>query len=229
MLRQASPASACRSCRTCRSMSGHLLVAFVATSFVLAVTPGPGVIYVVARTVAQGRRAGLASVAGVGLGNLCNAFAASLGLAALFAASSAAFTVVKLAGAAYLIYLGVRALRPVRSAAESPAFQAVKLAGVFRDGFTVALLNPKTALFFAALLPQFMEPSQSAVLQGAVLAVIFVAIAAVTDSTYVLFASAAKAKFGSRSTAQRLGRYATAATFVGLGIFTAAWGSRSVR
>ena len=179
--------------------------------------------------VAQGRRAGLASVAGVALGNLCNAVAASLGLAALFAASAAAFTVVKLAGAAYLIYLGVRALRPSRSAAASAIFHTPELAGIFREGFTVALLNPKTALFFAALLPQFMESSQSAGLQGLVLAVVFVGIAVVTDGAYVLVASAAKARLGTSPTTQRLGRLATAATFVGLGIFTAVSGSRSVR
>ena len=210
-------------------MNEHLFFAFLVTSFVLAVTPGPGVVYVVARTAAQGRRAGLASVAGVALGNLCNAVAASFGLAALFAASAAAFTVVKLAGAAYLIYLGVRALRPARSAAESPVFRAPDIAGIFREGFTVALLNPKTALFFAALLPQFIQPSHSDAIQGVVLAVVFVGIAVITDSAYVLAASVAKAKLGSSPATQRLGRYATAATFVGLGLFAAASGSRSTR
>ncbi|MEO6659949.1 MAG: LysE family translocator [Burkholderiaceae bacterium] len=210
-------------------MNPHSFAAFLATSFVLAVAPGPGVVYIVARTAAQGRRAGLASVAGVALGNLCNAVAASFGLATLFAASAAAFTVVKWAGAAYLIYLGVRALRPVRSTAVSSEFRAPGHNAVFREGFTVGVLNPKTALFFAALLPQFMEPAQSAAIQGIVLAVVFVGIAVVTDGAYVLATSSAKAQLGSSPTMQRLGRYATAATLVGLGLFAAASGSRVTR
>lgn len=92
-------------------VAGPLFAAFLLASLVLAATPGPGVVYIIARTLAQGRTAGLSSVAGVAMGNLCNALGASLGLAALFALSSAAFTVVKFAGAAYLVYLGVKSLR----------------------------------------------------------------------------------------------------------------------
>jgi threonine/homoserine/homoserine lactone efflux protein len=103
--------------------SAPLLAAFLAASFVLAVTPGPGVVYIVARTLAQGRSAGIASVAGVAAGNLGNAVGAALGLAALFAVSSLAFSVVKYAGAAYLVYLGFRPCadrRPSRRRASSP-------------------------------------------------------------------------------------------------------------
>ena len=146
--------------RTGRLSAGSAMMwmAFVLASLVLAVTPGPGVLYIVTRTLAQGRAAGLASVAGVALGNLGNALAASLGLAALFALSSLAFAVVKWAGAAYLVWLGVRALRqpPAAAAAAAPAFEPPRLARIVRDGFVVALLNPKTALFFAAFLPQFL-------------------------------------------------------------------------
>ena len=129
------------------------LAAFAAASVVLSVTPGPGVLYVVTRTLAQGRRAGLASVAGVALGNFGNAVGASIGLAALFAVSALAFTIVKWAGAAYLLWLGVQALRSPRATTDAPRLDAPRLGAIFRDGFLVALLNPKTALFFAAFLP----------------------------------------------------------------------------
>lgn len=210
-------------------MNRHLFLAFIATSFVLAITPGPGVVYVVARTAAQGRLAGFASVAGVALGNMFNAVAASLGLAALFASSIVAFTLVKFAGAAYLVYLGVAALRQERPAVLPRAFGAPKLFRIFRDGFTVALLNPKTALFFASFLPMFLEPSEPAVPQGLVLAVTFVAVAALTDSVYVLGASVIRSRLSLSGRAQRLGRYATAATYFGLGLAAAASGSRSSR
>jgi threonine/homoserine/homoserine lactone efflux protein len=210
-------------------LAGPLFAAFLVASLVLAVTPGPGVVYVVARTAAQGRRAGLASVGGVALGNLCNALGASLGLAALFAASSLAFAVVRFAGAAYLVYLGVQTFRRPSSVASPPGFAAPRFRRIFRDGFVVAVLNPKTAVFFAAFLPQFMDPAVSAAAQGAALGAVFVLIAVVTDSAWVLAAGAAASRLGSNSRGQRLGRYATAATFIGLGIFTAASGSRAAR
>ena len=141
------------------------LLAFLAASLVLAATPGPGVLYVVTRTIAQGRRAGLTSVAGVALGNLCNAIGASLGLGALFAVSSAAFLIVKTTGAAYLVYLGFKALRPSATPTLEGHFRSAATGRAFREGFLVALLNPKTALFFAAFLPQFIDPASSAVLQ----------------------------------------------------------------
>ncbi len=202
---------------------GSLLTAFLAASLVLAVTPGPGVLYIVARSLAQGRGAGLASAAGVALGNLGNALGAALGLAALFALSSLAFTVVKYAGAAYLVYLGIRLLR-APAAAGTAAMAPARLGRIFRDGFVVALLNPKTTLFFAAFLPQFMSPAASPLVQSLALGAIFVALAALTDSVYALAANALSPAL-SRHGAGRLGRYATAGAFIGLGIFTAATGS----
>ena len=128
-----------------------LFSAFLLASLVLALTPGPGVLYIVARSLMQGRRSGMVSVAGVALGNLGNALAASVGLAALFAISSAAFTAVKYAGAIYLVYLGVRMLRSARVDLPAARLAAVPLGRLFRDGFMVALLNPKTTVFFTAL------------------------------------------------------------------------------
>ena len=204
-----------------------MLIAFLIASLVLAVTPGPGVVYIVARTLAQGRAAGLASVAGVALGNLGNALGAAIGLAALFAVSSLAFAVVKYAGAAYLIYLGLKALRRPKASAEPARFEAPRLGRIFRDGVLVALLNPKTALFFAAFLPQFMDPGRSAASQGAMLGGMFVLVAATTDMAYVLAASLAGSAFGGTERGLAAGRYLTAATFIGLGLFTAASGSRT--
>lgn len=209
--------------------SWPLLAAFLLASVVLAATPGPGVVYIVARTLARGRRAGLASVAGVALGNLGNAVGASIGLAALFSVSSLAFTVVKFAGAAYLVYLGIQALR--RSAPDSQAcdLPPAEPAHIFRDGLVVALLNPKTALFFAAFLPQFMNPSASAVLQSVALGAIFVLIAACTDTAYVFGAMAAAPAFRRLKTGRQWGRYATALALIGLGAYTAVAGSRAAR
>src|SRR5271167_1788858 len=114
-----------------------LLSAFLVASFILAITPGPGVFYIVTRSLTQGPRHGLASVAGVALGNLGNAIGASIGLAALFAVSSLAFTVVKYAGALYLVYLGIQALR-TREANDAPRYAApAPLRRVFRDGLVV--------------------------------------------------------------------------------------------
>jgi threonine/homoserine/homoserine lactone efflux protein len=211
-------------------VAGPMLAAFLAASFVLAVTPGPGVVYIVARTLAQGRGAGLASVAGVAAGNLCNALGAALGLAALFAVSSLAFSVVKYAGAAYLVYLGIKALRRPATIAAPGEFAPPEKRRIARDGFLVALLNPKTALFFAAFLPQFIDRAAGgAALQGALLGVVFVAVAACTDSAYVLAANLAGARLGKSRRFETVGRYAAAATYFGLGLFTAATGSRSGR
>ena len=206
-----------------------LLAAFLLASLALAATPGPGVVYIVARTVAQGRRAGLASVVGVALGNFGNAMGASVGLAALFALSSVAFTVVKLAGAAYLIYLGVAALRSSNANAQVRQFPKPQLGRIFRDGFLVALLNPKTAIFFAAFLPQFINPTASAIVQSVLFGTVFVLIAACTDTAYVLAASAAAPAVGNGKIARRLGRYATAMVFIGLGVFTAFSGTRNLK
>lgn len=210
-------------------VTGPWFVAFLLASLVLAATPGPGVVYILARTLAQGRPAGLASVAGVAMGNLCNALGASLGLAALFAMSSAAFTVVKLTGAAYLVYLGVKSLRrPARDCLPG-GFEAPRLGRIVRDGFFVALLNPKTALFFAAFLPQFMDRAASTLVQGATLGVVFVLVALVTDTSYVLAANLVASRLAGGKRFDAVGRYAAAATYFGLGIFTAATGSKAAR
>lgn len=208
------------------------LAVFLLACFVLAVTPGPAVIYLVTRTLSQGRGAGLSSIGGVALGNLGNAIAASCGLAVIFAVSARAFTIVKLLGAGYLVYLGAKQLRlAVRAAARDTRAAREVQAGVrgraFRDGFWVALLNPKTALFFAAFLPQFIDPRGSPLAQSLSLASAFILVAIVTDTLYVLAAGMlgpTLAKFGGRA---RAGRYVTGCSFIALGVFVAWAGNRS--
>ena len=202
---------------------------FLAASFVLAVTPGPGVFYIVTRSATQGRAAGFASVAGVALGNLGNATAASLGLAAIFAVSSMAFVVVKYTGAAYLIYLGVRALRAGTTAEGFPAdaaLPAIATRRIFVDGFVVALLNPKTAIFFAAFLPQFL-PETTGPLQAIALGGIFVLIAAATDSCYALASGAIRPWLLRGSALRSAGRYVSGGAFIGLGVLAALTGQRA--
>lgn len=207
--------------------SWPLLAAFVAAAFILAVTPGPGVLYIVTRSLAQGRRSGLASVVGVALGNLGNAVGAAAGLGALFAVSSAAFSIVKFAGAAYLIYLGVQTLR------RQPADPLPNVRGgarprcALRDGVVIALLNPKTTLFFAAFLPQFMRPGPASMLQSIALGALFVVIAAITDSVYAVGAGVFAPCLRRARRMRAAGRFVGGGVFIGLGIFSALGVSRS--
>ncbi len=203
------------------SLVSPRLITFVVASLILAIIPGPAVIYLTTQTLARGRMAGLASVGGIAVGNLMNAAVASFGLAALLATSSAAFAVIKFAGAAYLVYLGLRALKsaPAIAAAAPPALAPL---GLFRDAVLVAFLNPKTALFFAALLPQFVDPrAGSTLLQNLTFGSVFVAIALCTDTLYVLTAAGLRSTLQSRSGLGRYGRYLSAGSFIGLGVYAA--------
>ena len=211
--------------------SWSLLGVFLLASFVLAVTPGPGVFYIVARSVAQGRRSGLASVAGVAVGNFSNAVAASLGLAALFAASAIAFSVVKYAGAAYLIYLGIKALRSKTAIVASATPNAAPLWPIFRDGFVVALLNPKTAIFFTAFLPQFMTVNASggvALAQALLLSALFVLMAAITDAAYALLAGVIAPRLARHKAAGGIARIVAGVSFIALGVFAALSGRKAL-
>lgn len=215
------------------------LPSFIAASLVLALTPGPGVVYIVGRTLGQGRVAGLASVAGVACGNGLNAIGAALGLAALFAVSDAAFLLVRWAGCAWLVWLGVRLLRSGwrdrRLSADERPRRFVTLPAdrpstrrLCSDGLLVALFNPKTTLFFAAFLPQFIDPMASALPQVLALGAGFVAIAACTDAGYVLLASVFVPR-GSRPASTRaigIGPIVSGAALVALGLTGAATGAR---
>ena len=166
------------------------LLVFVPSTLALLAVPGPSVVYVVTRTLEQGRRAGLVSMLGLETGALVHVALSALGVTALLAASDWAFLAVKYAGATYLVVLGMRQLRrrPAGAgAADSPTTSEARL---FRDGVLVDLLNPKTGLFFLAFLPQFVEPVRGPVAgQVLVLGVCFVVLAALTDGTYALVTS----------------------------------------
>ncbi len=202
--------------------SSPKLAAFLAASLVLAIVPGPGVVYLTTQTLAHGRCAGFASVGGVALGNLGSAVAASLGLAALLAFSATVFFAVKLAGAAYLVFLGIKSLRRSAQSGAGERARGVRPTLLLRDGAVVALLNPKTALFYGAFLPQFVDPAAGSPLaETLLLAALFVIIAVVTDSIYVYMASALSTAAGSRARWGSIGRYAAAGTLVGLGVYAA--------
>ncbi|MGO8976331.1 MAG: LysE family translocator [Steroidobacteraceae bacterium] len=201
-------------------VTSPMFIAFLLASLLLAATPGPGVLYIVARTVGQGRSSGLASVGGIALGGISNAAAASVGVAALLSASDTAFTVVKLAGAAYFLWLGFKTLC-VSPAVQVGASHSTAPKRVFCDGFLVALLNPKTTLFFAALLPQFMRPGISALGQSLFLSCIFTLVALCTDTIYVLTVAALSPAILQRSPLRQYGRNITATTLICLGIYSA--------
>jgi threonine/homoserine/homoserine lactone efflux protein len=165
----------------------------------------------------------------VALGNLSNAVGAALGLAALFAVSSTAFTVVKWAGAAYLVYLGIRMWQTAPAVAgAAPKAQLQPTWRVFRDGFVVALLNPKTTLFFAAFLPQFMDAHANSLIQTLALGGIFVAIACCTDLIYVLTASFVAPRLSRAARHAVWGNRLAGTSFIGLGVLTA-MGTRPIR
>ena len=196
---------------------------FAAAAILLLLTPGPAVLYIVARSVEQGRVAGLISVCGITSGTFVHIAAAALGLSALLASSALAFAVVKYAGAAYLIYIGVRR---ILSRDDAPAAQLElprrSLGRLYRDGFIVNLLNPKTALFFLAFLPQFVDPSRGAVaFQVAFLGVMFAAMGFVSDGVYALAAGTAGRWVKRNNHYLRWERYVTGTVFIGLGVTAA--------
>ena len=173
--------------------SPETLLFFAATTLVLLLVPGPSVLFIVARTLEHGRRGGLTSMLGVESGALLHVLAATVGLGALVAASPDALLVLKLSGAAYLLYLGIRALRG--AAHEATPAASGKL---YRQGLLVDALNPKTAMFFVAFLPQFIDPTGNVALQTLVLGLTFVVLATLTDTAYALLASTLRTKHLSK-------------------------------
>jgi threonine/homoserine/homoserine lactone efflux protein len=198
------------------------LLGFVAAALVVLVTPGPGVLYVVARSLSQGQRAGLVSALGLSSGALVHVAAATLGLSAILLTSAAAFTVVKLLGAGYLIYLGIRTLQPRRPGADVDAPAPRSLYRLFLDGVVVSVLNPKIAVFFLAFLPQFVQPGAGPVeRQVLFLGMTYVGLALVSDSSYALLAGRLRHWMRGRVVGGPAPQYATGAVYLGLGVSTA--------
>jgi len=195
---------------------------FVIAALLLLITPGPAVLYIVTRSITDGRRAGLVSMLGVHTGTLVHVVTAAAGLSALLAASATAFSVVKYLGAAYLIYLGVRRLLDRLPHASSPDSHGPSLRRTFVDGVVVNVLNPKTALFFLAFLPQFAEVSRGSVgAQILLLGALFVMLGIVTDGLYALCAgTVARWLRGSRPGQDRE-RWISGSLYIGLGIAAA--------
>jgi threonine/homoserine/homoserine lactone efflux protein len=193
------------------------LALFAAAALALLVVPGPAVLYIVAQSAEHGRVAGLVSVAGIHLGTLVHVGAAAVGISALIVSSAMAFSVVKYAGAAYLVYLGVRRLLAREPAPKAQA-GAEPLARLFWQGALVNVLNPKTALFFLAFLPQFIDPDGMVWAQTVVLGLTFVALGFVSDGLYALAAGTIGRWIRER---RRALRYASGTIFVGLGVSAA--------
>jgi threonine/homoserine/homoserine lactone efflux protein len=195
---------------------------FLLASAVLLLTPGPAVLYIITRSVAQGRRAGLVSVCSIEVGNFMHVIAATLGLSALLLSSALAFTIVKYLGAAYLIYLGLRTLFTREASQAIVSSQPQSLRRIFAQGVVVATLNPKTALFFVAFLPQFVDPARGAIAaQMLALGCIFVLLAVLSDSMYALLAgTVGRWLKGSRSV-RRAERYLVGSVYIGLGVTAA--------
>ena len=195
---------------------------FLMAALILLLTPGPAVLYIVARSLDQGRLAGFVSVLGIEVGNFVHVLAATLGLSAVLVSSSMAFSIVKYLGAAYLIYLGVRRILARESVPQTMTFQRQGLFRIFRQGVVVAILNPKTALFFFAFLPQFVDSSKSAItLQLLTLGCLFVLMAVVTGSIYAVLAGTVGEWLKGTLSFIRAGRYLVGAVYIGLGLMAA--------
>jgi threonine/homoserine/homoserine lactone efflux protein len=203
------------------------LAVFLAATLLFLIVPGPAVLYVVAQSISYGRKAGLVSVAGIHVGNLVHVAAAAIGLSSLLASSAVAFEAVRYAGAAYLVFLGVRRLLG-RDETVTHA-ESRTLAGwrVFRNGAIVEILNPKTALFFLAFLPQFVDPARGSVaLQMTVLGVILIVLGCVTDGLWALAAGTLGGWLKGSRRFLLSERYLSGFALIALGVLAAVTGDR---
>jgi threonine/homoserine/homoserine lactone efflux protein len=198
----------------------HRFLLFFVAALLLAITPGPGIFYVLARTLAGGRREGVSSSLGTLVGGLCHVFAAALGVSAVLAASAVAFHTVKYAGAAYLVWLGIRMIRSRN--VEMSIEKAAPSQGAFRQGIVTEVLNPKTALFFLSFIPQFIAPQQGHIfLQFTILGCISVGLNTAADLAVVFLAAPLERKLKSSRRFRRNQRVASGLGMIGLGAYVA--------
>lgn len=199
----------------------ELLIGFTVAAFVIIIVPGPSVLFVVSRALAYGRRAAVTTALGGATGSFVNAAAVAVGIGAIVQTSAIAYTAIKLIGAAYLVYLGVQAIRhrqAIRAALQRQASPASDRR-TWWEGFVVGVTNPKSAVFFAAVLPQFVDRSAGhASLQMLLLGAVFTAIAALSDSLYAVTAGAIRAWFARSSRRLDLVGGVAGLTMVGLGV-----------
>jgi threonine/homoserine/homoserine lactone efflux protein len=201
---------------------GQAIAVFTLAALALLLTPGPAVLYIIARSVDQGRRAGVASAFGTGLGNLIQVGAAVLGLSTLLLSSALAFSVVKYLGAAYLIYLGLRKLASRPAAGQARTSGGESLGKVFSQGVVVNVFNPKVTLFFFAFLPQFVRPGQGSI-AGQILffGLVFVVMGMCTDSLYALLAGTLSGRLKNSPIYLNLERYFAGGVYLILGVSAA--------
>ncbi|WP_235735905.1 LysE family translocator [Nocardioides alcanivorans] len=196
---------------------------FLVVTMTMLLIPGPSVVYVVARSIERGRMAGLSSMLGLEAGMLVHVLASAAGVSALIASSEVAFTVLRWCGAGYLVLLGIRQFRQCNLAATDLAEHPSPPAShgrLFRDGFLVDVLNPKTSLFFVAFLPQFVDPARGpAPVQLLVLGLCVVPLAALTDGSYALLAGGLRRRFDGSARAKGRVNLVTGALYCGLAGF----------
>ncbi len=208
-------------------IESHTLAVFALAALAILAVPGPAVLYIVARSIDQGRSAGVASVLGIHVGTLFHLAFATLGLSAVLVSSATAFTAVKLVGAVYLIVIGIRTLLGRADEADTdPQRPPRRRRRDFAEGVVVNVFNPKTALFFLAFLPQFVDPDQGqAALQILALGITFIALGLVTDTAWALAAGSAGETLRTSKRWAEVQRYVSGSVFVGLGVVTALTGS----
>ncbi len=198
------------------------LLVFAVAALALIVVPGPAVLYIVSQSIDRGRLAGFVSALGIATGALVHVAAAAVGLSSILVSSATAFNVVKYTGAAYLIGMGLWTIFRRRDEAPASLASERRLRRRFGQGVIVNVLNPKTALFFFAFLPQFVDPDKgSAALQIGVLGLVFVAIAVFSDSLWALAAGTASERLRGSRRFLSVQRYVSGSVFVGLGALTA--------
>jgi threonine/homoserine/homoserine lactone efflux protein len=203
-----------------------LYAVFLLAAVALLAVPGPAVLYVVSQSIEGGRRAGLVSTVGIHCGTLVHVAAAALGLSSLLVSSTRAFEAVKYAGAAYLVFLGMRTLLTHRPADAQPSAQ-LDTRGRLTRGAVVQILNPKTTLFFFAFLPQFVDvDSGAAGLQILIFGLTFAVLGLLSDGGYALAAGTLAARLRSSDRAAAAGRWVSGTILVGLGLTAALAGSK---
>jgi len=194
---------------------------FVSAAFVLAVTPGPGIFYVMTRSLKGGKPEGFASAMGTSVGGLCHVIAAAMGVSVLLATSAIAFSVVKYLGAAYLIFLGVKTIISEDVVIEAGSSSIVGYGRAFFQGIAVEILNPKTALFFLAFIPQFVEPSGTVFIQFLLLGTISILLNTLVDLIVIALAGPIGQKLRKSPKLRKRQRLATGMGLVSLGGYVA--------